>query len=324
MSQGLPLHQMPPHPQPDLHQMTKGRPARIPGLAPEIQPFIVPETIRKKVMRGWEEYIPLTYLTDRFCNPGSDQRMRNTEFEVNRQTGSIIPVEQPLNDTEEGRLSYEEWSQAWYRFLELLQMYQPHLYHIWKPHFDRICAAPNRSSGWQTWLAYDISLRRQSITKGIDPVVFHPGIWYHWDMEVAKRSLIRPPPTTSQPRHTSASHKQPYPNYSTHPFRPANSQIPADNQIRPHQTKWKSPRRCFRCGGPHPARGCDARVQVNGLPVVILPRDDGKSFGDTEGNRYCFAFNGTTGCTASDCSKGGHRCSLCKKQDHGAQSCSTV
>jgi hypothetical protein len=89
-------------------------------------------------MRGWEEHIPLTYLTDRFCNPGSDQWMRNTEFEVNRQSGSIIPVEQPLNDTEESRLSYEEWSQAWYCFLELLQMYQPHLYEIWKPHFDRI------------------------------------------------------------------------------------------------------------------------------------------------------------------------------------------
>jgi hypothetical protein len=163
----LPNH-VPVYPRPDLHQLTKGRPARVPGLAPDIQPFVIPETIRKKVMRGWEEHIPLTYLTDRFCNPGSDQRMRNTEFEVNRQSGSIIPVEQPLNDTEESRLSYEEWSQAWYRFLELLQMYQPHLYEIWKPHFDRICIAPTRSSSWQTWLAYDISLRRQSITKGID------------------------------------------------------------------------------------------------------------------------------------------------------------
>lgn len=272
--------------------------------------------------RRWQEHIPLTYLTDKFCTPGGDTKLRNKDFEVDQRSGLLVPAEQPLNDTNENKLSFEDWHQAWLRFLELLRRYTPNIYPLWKTHFELIYSAPDHISNWPTWLAYDITIRRQSLNEGIDPSIFHMSVWSSCDLEVTKQAVSRTASSLSNTRPNSASGCfQPYTNNFRHPERQNSQQ---DGRLRPHQTRWRSPAHCLFCAGPHQPRGCRATVQVNGRPLYIISRDDGKAFADAEGNRYCFAFNGSTGCSTSGCSKGVHHCTLCGGTDHGAQSCLSV
>jgi hypothetical protein len=135
-----------------------------------------------------------------------------------------VPADLPLSDAGEHELSFEDWFRAFSRFLDLLRTYQATLHAPWKSHLDLICRTPDSSSHWPTWLAYDISIRRQSIYDGIDPSIFHQSLWFHLDMESIKKSASRPGPCN-----------------------------PYDIQSRPHQTEWRSPHRCFRCGGPEVA-----------------------------------------------------------------------
>ncbi|XP_006455499.1 hypothetical protein AGABI2DRAFT_121418 [Agaricus bisporus var. bisporus H97] len=317
-----PLHDQaprPPHSRP--HQPVKGRPPVVPGMKAEYQPFMIPEIVRKRVIKGWLEHIPLTYLTDQFCVPGGDQGIKGyQQFKLNRCSEIIIRVEVPLDDTEEHNLSFEDWHGAWVRFLDLLRSYHPTLHGPWKIHFDRICFAPDRSSSWSTWLAYDISLRKQSVHDGIDPKIFHRSHWYLIATDFAKNSISRPlsnQATQSSPRSSGPSRKSPR---SSDLATSSTSHAPYGN--RPHQRGTSH--RCLRCGGPHIARGCFARTQINGLPVVIFPREDGKLIRDAEGNRYCLSFNGVTGCTSRNCSNGHHRCTLCKGLEHNAQICPSI
>ncbi|EKM75869.1 hypothetical protein AGABI1DRAFT_131775 [Agaricus bisporus var. burnettii JB137-S8] len=307
--------------QSNLDVRNSGRPPVVPGMKAEYQPFMVPEIVRKRVIKGWLEHIPLTYLTDQFCVPGGDQGIKGyQQFKLNRCSEIIIRVEVPLDDTEEHNLSFEDWHGAWVRFLDLLRSYHPTLHGPWKIHFDRICFAPDRSSSWLTWLAYDISLRKQSVHDGIDPKIFHRSHWYLIATDFVKNSISRPlsnQATQSSPRSSGPSRKSPRSNDLA---TSSTSHAPYGN--RPHQRGTSH--RCLRCGGPHIARGCFAQTQINGLPVVIFPREDGKLIRDAQGNRYCLSFNGVTGCTSSNCSNGHHRCTLCKGLEHNAQICPSI
>jgi hypothetical protein len=268
-------------------QAVKGRPRVIPGCAAVYQLFIIPEVVQKEVIRGWLEHIPFTYLTDRFCLLDSNDQKINRELKINEHNQLIVAACLPDSEPEEYKLSYEDWSEASSRFLDLLQTYQPALHDLWESHFDRICRAPDRSFNWSTWLHYDIYVRRQSKHEDIDPRIFHRQLWLGIKMELIKKSLSR-----------SGSHN------------------PYDSRI-----KQRAPHRCLRCGGPHLARGCASHTLFNGLPVVILPQEDGRSLCDADGNRYCLSFNGYTGCTNTSCHKGLHWCSLCRGMEHDAQSC---
>jgi hypothetical protein len=165
-------------------------------------------------------------------------------------------------------------------------------------------------------------MRKQSIYDGIDPAPFHHELWHRLKIDNMTVPLPRLATSYQNSRPYQSSNRFP-PN--SHSFRYSERYAPyQEHKTRPHQNRWRSPARCLLCAGPHPSRGCRAPTQINGRPVAITSQDEGKTFADSEGTRYCFAYNGTTGCTNNTCPKGVHRCTLCKGSDHGAQSCSSI
>lgn len=262
-------------------------------------------------MKTWTKYIPLTYLTDRFCIPEPEATSKRSGFMLDNDTGALVTVEQQSRATSESKLTFEEWYQAWIRLLYLIKRYWPFDHDRWMMHFERIRLAPDLSSNWPTWLAYDISVRRQIVTEKIDPGTFHQSAWSRIDAEVT-RLAYRPPPSNN---HNPKSLNR---NPSTS-FRHNDRQ--QGHHFRPQQTRHRAPTRCLLCAGPHNSRFCAATTQANGRPLAVTTQDNGKSFSDAEGNRYCFPFNGSSGCTVERCPKGLHHCTLCKAQNHGAQSC---
>lgn len=266
--------------------------------------------------RNWQEHISLTYLTDRFCDPSTESKGRTSQIAVDR-SGVLVTSEQPLADTNEEKLSFEDWHKAWLRFLSLIKHYIPKIHDKWRTHFERIREAPDNQSNWRTWLTYDITLRRRSIFEGLDPARFHRALWHRIELDTPKHVASQ----QSSNRFQQSSSRFPAGSSSSRQSDRGNQQ---DKQLRPHQTRWKSSSRCLLCAGPHYSRGCRATTQVNGRPTLITSRDEGKSYTDSDGNRYCFAYNGATGCTSQSCSKGVHKCTLCKSMEHGAQSCPSI
>lgn len=140
--------------------------------------------------RGWIEHIPLTYLTDRRCVPGTDIDLHSQGFTIDKRGGNLLTIEKPLNEAEEYHLTFEEWHQAWPRLLELIEEYQPNILFPWKSHFNRIVSAHDRSSNWNTWIQYDIQIRKQSLHEPIDPSIYHAQIWRDIDLITAKRTML--------------------------------------------------------------------------------------------------------------------------------------
>lgn len=299
-----------------LRVESKGRPDIIARKLLGYQPFVIPESIHKKMMRRWQEHIPLTYLTDRYCSAGTENKGRSKDFEVN-PSGVLVSTEQPLSDTNEEKLSFEDWHKAWQRFLSLIQRYIPKIYDPWRIHFERIRDAPDNQSRWQTWLEYDISLRKNSIHEGLDPAMFDRALWYRLDLDTARQTSLHQPSNRAQ----QSSSRFPAGASNSRQSERSSQQ---ERQPRSHQTRWTSPARCLLCAGPHYSRGCRSTTQTNGRPTIITSRDNGKTYADSDGNRYCFAYNGATGCVTQSCPKGMHQCTLCKGSEHGAQSCPAV
>jgi hypothetical protein len=155
-------------------------------------------------MKTWTEYIPLTDLTDRFFISEPEAMSKKSGFMLDNETGALVIVEQPSRTTSESKLTFEEWHEAWICLLYLIKRYWSFDYDRWTLHFERICFAPNLSSNWPTWLAYDITVRQQIVTEKIDPGTFHQPTWNRIDAEVT-RLAYRPSPSNI---HSSKSYNK--------------------------------------------------------------------------------------------------------------------
>ncbi|KAF9441363.1 hypothetical protein P691DRAFT_791465 [Macrolepiota fuliginosa MF-IS2] len=165
-------------------QLLRGRPTIIPGFEGQPRPFVIPDIIRKKMEKGW-------------C---SDLKIRGQQYTVDDTTNTLVSVDKPLVDTDENWLSFNEWQQAWPRFLKLISMYLPSIHSMWKKHYKRILMAPDQASNWYTWHNYDIKIRKQSLHIPIDPKHFHQRIWNHIDAEnLRKHAMQLPQCSTPRP-----------------------------------------------------------------------------------------------------------------------------
>jgi hypothetical protein len=184
--------------------------------------------------RGWIEHIPFTYLTDSFCNPGNSMKVQNKNFEFDQQLGHLIPAEQPLNKMSEDRLTFEDWHAGGHHFLELIDCYIPHIHKYWKTHFECIWDAPDLLSNWPTWLAYDITLRKQSLHNGINPATFHQDLWYCLKIDM----VTSIPPQPSSSHQSNHAHQLSNQSTSNSSFHTLDCYTPyQENKSHPQQTK---------------------------------------------------------------------------------------
>lgn len=308
---------------------------------------LVSDVIRKKFAEGWVEHVSLEYLTDAYCSFGNraSRNDLNNSFSITG-AGTLTSNSRPLPSDREASLSFDEWHQAWMRLLPLIDEFLPQDHEAWSIHFETITAKPNRSELWETWLAYDITVRTQSTQVGLDPAEFQSEIWNSLESQIMRKQIIastRLELGLSDPS-SSASNRRRFGDMSS--GRPSYGQDNSSsstrariesesfrNGPRPSDSSQSRRIRCFICGDDDPAhrtRECKGVSLISGRDCHIkraqgAGAQDSRRY-DRSGNSYCFSWNGRTGCTAKadTCRHGKHWCTLCGSKSHNAQGCPAV
>ena len=301
------------------------RPARTPGLVGTNASFLVPESIRKKFDEGWVSHVPLTYLTDKGCllkNKSMATALQDV-LSFDSTTGQVVTTSKVLQDSGELELTFDEWDQAWRRLLVLIKDHSPQELHLWEAHHSFIINSENRSELWPLYLAYDAEIRRRATQTSIDPSRFSMGIWNDLEIRYSHKkvlSLIQADLKqqterlslhypTNPPSYTPRNHTQ-------QPFRP-----PPTQHLLPDNPKIG---RCIFCGDrskSHPPRSCVATCFSNGTPCHLTRQEPSGARTSKTGKRYCYAWNGPSGCEQHPCRRGEHLCTLCGSTGHNAQQC---
>jgi len=94
--------------------MKPKRPSRVPGSAVSGVALPIPDANRKKFAAGWIEHVPLTCLTNAYCQRATtDTKTQRDSWSFDESAGGFIAVAKPLPVEGEISLNFEEWHQAW-------------------------------------------------------------------------------------------------------------------------------------------------------------------------------------------------------------------
>ncbi|QRV93564.1 Fungal Zn(2)-Cys(6) binuclear cluster domain [Ceratobasidium sp. AG-Ba] len=146
----------------------------IPGFQAGAADVPPPPAIKLHMMRGWSHHFSLSTLVDDYCHRVHTGRIMGKTLPGSGSVNSDF-IDPSLLETE---LSYDQWTQAWRRLLQLIQEFFPDLFPLWKAHYDFVNSRPNRPTLWKVWLAYDIYLRMATRSDPrIDMSVFQREIW---------------------------------------------------------------------------------------------------------------------------------------------------
>jgi hypothetical protein len=304
---------------------SRRRPDRIPGLAGTNAAFLVPDHIRKKFIDGWLVHVPLTFLTDKGCLLKDKPSAIGTQelLTIDSSTGRIQTSSKPLSDFGELDLTFDEWHQAWRRLLDLIKTFVPKEFLLWEMHYLYILNIENRAELWPIYLAYDAEIRKKSIQQPIDPSVFSIGVWNDIEARhMAKKvyamvqsNLNQSVGRTSSTQGDSNNSRTPNQGSSFRSRQPSTSDNPKIG-------------RCIFCGNrtkDHLPRNCTAACNTSGVPCHLHRVEPSGIRQSKSGKRYCYAWNGPTGCDKGpSCRRGEHWCTLCGSTSHSAQQCDAV
>ncbi|KAG8956517.1 hypothetical protein FRC03_010769 [Tulasnella sp. 419] len=164
------------HQEPQLRTLAKHS-RIVPGQVSSGVITAIPDAIRKKISNGWRSHVPLTYLTDNFCqNIPKHANLKDT-YVIDPGTNALAPSSgSNLDSSSKDRLTFGEWHSAWRRLLDLIKEYFESN-DSWLKHFSLIANADDAQSNWKTWLLYDIEVRKQSVNSTIDPGIFQVNIF---------------------------------------------------------------------------------------------------------------------------------------------------
>jgi hypothetical protein len=305
--------------------LSRKRPARTLGLVGTNAAFLVPDHIRKKFSDGWTTHVPLTYLTDKGClfkNKASIAASQEI-LSFDSSTGQVTTTAKPLADNGELDLTFDEWHQAWRRLLELINTYCPDEFPLWEKHYNTILNVENRAELWPVYLAYDAEIRKRSTHYPIDPSMFSVGIWNDLETRYTAKKVLAM--VQSDLRHHPDRHSSQHANTSS--FTPRNfSQNTSFRNQQPSSDNSKTGR-CIFCGDHsknHISRNCGVSCYANGSPCHLSKHGTSGGRQSSSGKRYCFAWNGPSGCNQVPCTRGEHWCTLCGSPAHNAQHCDVV
>jgi hypothetical protein len=310
---------------------SRKRPARTLGLVGTNAAFLIPDHIRKKFADGWTSHVPLTYLTDKGCLFKNKAAVAAAQevLSFDSSTGQVITTSKPLMDNGELDLTFDEWHQAWRRLLELITTYFPEELPLWEKHFNFILNNENRAELWPVYLAYDAEIRRRTTYYSIDPSMFSIGIWNDLEGRYATRKVLSMVQSglKQNPERYLPSHQNNPPSYTP---RNTSQNIPQNTSFRnQHQSSSDGSKtgRCIFCGDcskTHLSRNCGASCYANGSPCHMHKNEASGNRQSPTGRRYCFAWNGPSGCNQIPCTRGEHWCTLCGNPAHNAQRCDIV
>ncbi|KAF8163733.1 hypothetical protein B0H34DRAFT_672670 [Crassisporium funariophilum] len=157
---------------------SRKRPAMVAGALATSDGYLVPDHIcRKFTHDGWATYVPLTYLTNKYCAFKNGSSVPQETISLN-SSGKLQTASKPLSCDRELDLSFDKWHQAWTQLLPLIHNILPsYKFNSWKVHYKTILCAETRAEMWSLWLAYDMDICKRAIHLGIDPSVHHIHVW---------------------------------------------------------------------------------------------------------------------------------------------------
>ena len=305
------------------------RPALIPGLVGTNAAFLVPDNIRKKFMDGWSTHVPLTYLTNKGCLYKNRTNLNSTNdvLTIDPLTGQVTTTSKTLSDNGELELTFDEWHQAWRCLLDLIKTYVPQDFLAWEVHYSFILNSENRAEMWPLYLAYDVDMRRRAIHFGVDPSIFSIGVWNDLEQRYLANKVLSIVQSDLR-RHNHSDRPSYTPSSSVPP--PYTSRNPShSSSFRTQHPLPNNPRvgRCIFCGDrskSHPSKNCTAACYANGMPCHLSGDERSGTRISKTGRRYCYTWNGISGCDQNPCRKGEHLCTLCGTSAHAAQQCDLV
>jgi len=199
---------------------SRERPARRIGSLASEAGYLVPDQVQKFFHAGWKEHVPLIFLTNKHCSYKSGLQVTSQDTISFDENGKIIMTPKTLPAKGKLNMTFEEWFQAWTRFLPLIQQYRPEEYELWVKHYLRILHHETQSEFWQLWLAYDVEVRRRSTCQDINPQEMHSHIWNDLELRYlekkvearveAKMELAMKKLNLSSPMRNSNSQHHPY------------------------------------------------------------------------------------------------------------------
>ena len=304
------------------------RPSRTPGLAATNASFLAPENIRKKFRDGWTTHIPLTFLTDKGCLY-KNKTLANSSHDIlsfDPTTGQVITTSKTLNDQGELELTFDEWHQAWRRLLGLIDEFFPEELHMWTKHHSFIIDSENRAELWPLYVAYDVEIRKKATQSSIDPSIFALGVWNDLEARYTAKKVLNiiQLDLKQHPERFTPSNSFNPPSYT-----PRNPSTTTSSFRNPQHSLPENPRsgRCIFCGDrsrTHTSRSCTAACYANGSPCHLARQEPTGIRTSSSGKRYCYAWNGPSGCDQITCRKGEHLCTLCGTLAHNAQRCDVI
>jgi hypothetical protein len=305
------------------------RPARIPGFVGTNAAYLVPDNIRRKFMEGWTSHVPLTYLTDKGCLLKNKALLNAAQdiLSFDSTTGQVVMTSKVLYDNGELDLTFDEWHQAWRRLLELIKTFLPDEFLLWEVHYLFILNNENRAEMWPLYLAYDAEIRRRATQSPIDPSQFSIGLWNDLEARYTAKKVL----SMVQADLKHNADRAPFPNSvtSSYPTRNPVQSSSFRTQSNAHHALPDNPKVgcCIFCGDrskTHTPRTCTANCYPNGTPCHLCKQEPNGSRVSKSGRRYCYAWNGPTGCDQNPCRRGEHLCTLCGSTLHNAQQCDAV
>lgn len=299
------------------------RPAIVPGQVAEETIAIVPDAVRKLFANGWTSYVPLTYLTDEYCEKVDEHHKLEPVVRLDTSTGQWVRSGDQLPDRSEASMSFVKWTRAWQRLLGILESINHPDRDRWLAHTQIVMNRPTIEEEWPLWVRYCIAVRKRSLQDSFDPGVFQLGIYATvrriYDRDRADASslayinaeLARRTTTSTQPP-PRAGPNQPFPTVSP------SSRAPRQPGARARSNH--SPSVCFVCGSrEHLSITCSATSLASGKPLLVS-RTSADAAWTLSGKSFCFKFNSSRGCAYKACTNA-HTCSLCGSSSHGAQTC---
>jgi hypothetical protein len=300
----------------------KKLPDVVPGLVGAETFARIPDVVRKLFVPEWVTYVPLTYLTDEYCENIAEHHKLEPTVHLDPTTGIWTRKGDSLPDRHEANLTFMQWTRAWQRLLGLLDGINHPERLRWLAHTQLVMNQPSITKHWPLWVRYCIAVRQRGIQQGLDVSVFQVHIFnsvkttYERDRsdaaslayinsEFARRSgqdLIR---TKTQG-----------------PFQPTSSMGSSRTAHHPSTTlrSTQGASRCFICGSTdHTSVSCTATSSATGSRLLAT-RSTPSTPWSIGGKPFCYKFNSTRGCNFKSCSNT-HICSLCGSPGHDAQAC---
>jgi hypothetical protein len=295
-------------------------------------------------------YIPFSFLTRRFLDSPHASQTTYTHGALGNPH---------VTSADEHSLTFADWLTASRKYLDIVQEFSPKMYKKWLKHYqENYYGGAINEANWTFMLEYDIDLRRNARpSTGTTPDMQYTNLRQRVDERVRvmekeelkalarggkgagyTSSSSRPPPAqytqqTNYPERFFGGAggyvpQKPIENAGA-PYLPISSTAvvnalaihPERLQIKdaPHSTRLF----CFACGSnEHMAKTCNATQQANGKPIVAKRAGPKRSWFLSNGDRFCYNWNGLNGCSeAGDCKLGLHVCSRCEFRGHSARAC---